>query len=172
MPGRSYPSSTCWPTTSEAARCGRAPGGVCPRPLASDPPPRVRALPAGARRSALKADLGRHGQREGEAGAALLTVLCPDLAAVRLNNMACDGEAKARAAPLPRRIGLVEPLEDARLLAAGDTWPCVRHAESDGIGLDVRADADTAALRCEGERIGQQVHEHATHLRLVRPHAR
>src|SRR5437763_13711482 len=129
--------ASVWRACDATIRRSAAPGE------ATEAPAPGRRAP----RSAISAGHSRHGQRESETSAGILPVLCPDVATLRLDDMPCDGEAKARATPVTRRIGLVEPLENASLLAAGDARPRVRHAKGDGIGRGTRADDDGAARR-------------------------
>jgi len=80
-----------------------------------------------------------------------------------LDDAAADGEAKARAAFLPRIGGLdlLESVEDAVELIAGNTAAFIRDFEEDGISCGFSVDADRGSrggkLDGVGEKIGQDL---------------
>src|SRR5262249_60751481 len=92
-------------------------------------------------------------------------------AAVELDDLAGEGEPKPGPPPLlPRRPDLATPLEALLLILRRDADAGVadRHLDArlPGHGRDV----DAAALRCELDRIGQEIQGHLSDFALIAAH--
>src|SRR5436189_5121043 len=86
-----------------------------------------------------------YGEREHEAAADADLALCPDAAAVQLDEPLREREAEPRPFVLPRaRVGLLELRDDAVEVLGRDARPGVGHRELDLLGAAARADGDAA----------------------------
>ncbi len=132
------------------------------------------------RRDRWLGDLGRQIERQREPEAAANTGRAVDayLAVHLFDQLAGDGQAKARAAELPggRAVGLGEGLEDAFQVLAGDAdagigdpehQPRVRIATSDGVDLD-----PDFAGRGEFDRVADQIGQYLAESNRIPNHAR
>src|SRR4051794_20490286 len=99
------------------------------------------------------------------------SALQPDAPAVAVHYALADGEADAGALVFLARVEALEDLEDAVRVARLDPDPVVADREAPPGALLLRVDLDARWLRAtELQRVGQEVLEHLSQLRLVGAH--
>src|SRR5919204_1688269 len=107
------------------------------------------------------ARLSRRRKRERERRCAAGAFACRgDVSAVRLHDVLRDRQPKAGTAAAPRPIGLVEALEDALDLVAGDADAFVGDREADFAVDRARAQPHGRALPAELHGVVDEVREH------------
>src|SRR6266850_2949043 len=109
---------------------------------------------------------------DGEGGALARCALDPDLAPVRLDELAGDPQPKTQAAILPDPDGPLESAEDPLLVLARDADAFVVHGEEREIPIPVHPDVDrlsSAELERVEEQVGDDVLEAG---RIPAPHHR
>ena len=96
--------------------------------------------------------------REGEADGAATTLASfgEHRAAVRLDDVAHDGQPQAGARLAARGDRSVEPIEDVRQIVSGDARPAVADRETAGVHLDLDHAGRTG---CGGAELGRVVDE-------------
>src|SRR3954470_15678970 len=98
-------------------------------------------------------------QRKREGAALAWSALCPDLAAVPLNDELGDIQAKPHAAPVAL-FDLMEAFEDGLQLIRADASTCVAHGEAQFLLGAFEVDDDTSARRRKFDRVANQIREH------------
>jgi len=104
---------------------------------------------------------GGAGEHDVERGSGAEVALCPDGAAVLLDDGAADGEAEAGSAFLASVGGLdlLEAIEDGVEFVGGDAAAFVADFEQDGIGGGLGLDADGGGGGGELDGVGEEVGE-------------
>ena len=104
---------------------------------------------------------GGAGKHDVERGAEAEVALCPDGAAVLLDDAAADGETEAGAALLAGVGGLdlLEAVEDGVELVGGDAAAFVDDLEEDGVGGGFGVDADGGGGGGELDGVGEEIGE-------------
>src|SRR5579883_983938 len=106
-------------------------------------------------------------QLEREAAALADLSLEPDPPAVRLHDVAHDGELEPRGARFRLVRALDEALEDALALLGGDARPRVADRDQHRPVLGARVEHDAPAARRVAERVGDEVRERPGDLRRI-----
>src|SRR5438552_311955 len=107
-------------------------------------------------------------KREGEGRAGPWLTLHPDSSAVKLDELPGEGQPEPGAfGLLVRGADLTELLEDRLLIPGGNAGPRVRHGDLGNTVMHPSADVNSAPLRGELQRVGEEVQEHLLHLPLV-----
>jgi hypothetical protein len=88
--------------------------------------------------------------------------LRPNVAALRFDQVLHDrkaGSASSRRA-LPRRVGTIEAVEDARALIGLELAALIANGDHDVVVLANGANPDAPMIRRVARRVGEQVHQH------------
>src|SRR5688500_3261377 len=115
------------------------------------------------------ASLVAYRQGDGESGAFAQRAVEPHLAAVQLDEAPREGEAQPRPLRLASVVApdLLELLEHRGVVLGCDADAGVLHRDRHMVRIELRADLDAAAVRCEFHRIGQQIDHDLLELALV-----